>query len=144
MLAALFVGLLALSTYFISRQPKLTEIDIQNDKVIKRYRSVFGISKTKRYSLKSFYSVRSYFTVGRNTVNAVELIAKGGKESVQIARFSPMSTVDTGTLGTRKFTEAEDATSLRKKISKDCVLVNDGFVGFEWSFLKEMRDIKNN
>ena len=102
-LAALFFGLVTLSTYFIAQQPKTTEIDIQNGIVIKRYRSVLWMSKTRLYSLKSFRSVRSYFTTGRNYTNVVELVALGGKEAIQIARFSPVTTIESGTLGTRKF-----------------------------------------
>lgn len=144
MLGSFFLGFFVLSVCFLSRRPKETEIDIQNGLVIKRYRFIFGISKTKWYSLKSFHSVRSYFTAGRHTVNVVELVAKGEKESVRVAEFSPDSLAGVGNSDSTKFSESEDAIRLRKKIAKDCSLVNAGFAGFEWFALKEMKEEKKN
>lgn len=139
MLTAAFFGLFLLSAYSLSQKPKVTEIDVQDGVVTQRYRSFFGISKVKRYSLKSFRSIRSYFTAGRNTINVVELIAKGGRESVQIANFDPGSK-DNGFFSSPKFTEAEDAEHLRKDIAAKCSLVDDGFVGVEWLALKKMSE----
>ncbi|WP_334188267.1 hypothetical protein [Noviherbaspirillum sp.] len=109
--------------------PVKTEIDPATRLVMCCYRSIFGKSRIKSYSLDQFRYVRSYITIGRFPVNVVELVTNSGGEALCLTRVEP-SASSQSFFSIPRPGEAEKAKKLRCDIASSCGVVDKGYLGY--------------